>query len=183
MVPAFVAAVLSQLGDRSAWLVAILSDRYQRPFTVALAALLAHAAGNVIAAAGGVYIAPLLTPNTKQLLTALALAFAAFGALWPTKAPDRLNGWRLGPLVTPLLGVFILALGDTTQFFTFVFAAKAGWLAVVGASSGAFAVALGAALLGEPAWRKLPLHWLRIGVGIVAIGMAAILAATALRLI
>lgn len=183
LVPAFVAALLTQAGDRSPWLVAILADRYGRPFTVALAALLAHAAGNAIAGAGGALIAPMLTPNAKQLLLALALGFAAIGAFWLVKPPDRLDGWRLGAWLTSFLGIFILALGDATQFFTLVFAAQSGWLAVVGATAGAFAVNLGAALLGEHAWTRLPLRAARLGLGVLALAGSAVLAVGALRLI
>lgn len=185
LVPAFVAALLAQVCDRSPWLAAILADRYGKPFTVALAALLGHAAGNAIAGIGGALIAPLLTPNAKQLLLALAMAFAALGALWRLKPPDRLETWKLGALPTALLGLFILALGDTTQFFTLVFAARepSPWLAVVGATLAAFAVNLAAALIGERGWRRLPIGGLRIGFGLACLAGAAWLASSALRLI
>jgi putative Ca2+/H+ antiporter (TMEM165/GDT1 family) len=183
LVPAFVAALLTQIGDRSPWLVAILADRYAKPFTVAFAALLAHAIGNAVAGLGGVLVAPMLTPNARQLLVALALGFAAVGALWRMRPPDRLEGWRLGAWLTPLLGVFILALGESTQFFTLVFAAQSGWLAIVGATLGAGSVNVAAALLGEQAWRRMPIRGFRIGFGLLALAGAAVLAAGALRLI
>lgn len=128
-------------------------------------------------------VAPLLTPNAKQLLLALALGFAALGSLGRLKSPDRLEGWRLGGAATAFIGIFILALGDSTQFLTFAISARSGWLAAVGATFGAFAVALTAALLGEQAWRRLPLAVVRIGFGLLALGAAAISAASALRLI
>lgn len=185
MVPAFVAALLAQVGDRSPWLSAILADRYGRPFTVALAALLAHALGNSIAGLGGALIAPMLTPNAKQLLVALALIFAAAGAFWRVKAPDRLEGWRLGAWLTAFLGVFILALGDTTQFFTFAFAARgpSPWFAIVGATLAAFVVNLSAALMGEAAWQRLPLRTIRTAVGSLALVAGVVIGAGALRLI
>lgn len=185
LVPAFVAALLAQTGDRSPWLSAILADRYGKPFTIALAALLAHGAGNAIAAGGAQLIAPLLTPHAKQLLIALALIFAAAGAFWRIQPPDRLEGWRLGALLTAFLGIFILALGDTTQFFTFVFAVRgpSPWLAAAGATSAAAAVNLGAALIGEAGWRRLPLRGIRAAFGVLSLIGGAILAAGALRLI
>lgn len=185
LVPAFIAALLAQACDRSPWLAAILADRSGKPFTVALAALLAHAAGNAIAGFGGALIAPMLTLNARQLLIALALAFAALGALWRLKPPDRLEGWKLGALPTALLGLFILALGDTTQFFTLAFAARgpSPWLAIIGATLAAFAVNLAAALIGERGWRKLPIDGLRIAFGVACLAGAAWLASSALRLI
>lgn len=185
LVPAFIAALLIQAGDRSPWLVALLADRFGKPLLVALAAVLAHATGNVIAATGGMLIAPMLTPNAKQLLLALALAFAAAGALWRLKPPDRLEGWQLGAFLTPLLGVFILAAGDTTQFFTLAFAARgpSPLLTAIGAILAVLVVNSVAAFAGETPWRKLPVRAYRIGFGLVCLIAAIILALGALRLI
>jgi len=185
LVPAVIAVLLAQAGDRSPWLVAILADRFGKPLTVALAAALAHAAGNAVAATGGMLVAPALTPNARQLLLALALGFAAMGALWQLKAPDRLEGWKLGAFVTPLLGVFILAAGDTTQFLTLAIAAQepAPVLTAIGATLAVLAVNTAAALIGEKAWRTLPVRIYRIGFGLACLAGGAILAAGALRLI
>lgn len=185
VVPAFIAALLTQAGDRSPWLVAILADRYGRPFTVAFAALLAHAVGNAIAATGALLVAPLLTPNAKQLLLALALIFAAMGALWRLKAPDPLERWRLGAFLTTLLGVFILALGDTTQFFTLAFGVRAQtpWFALGGACAGILVVNLAAALIGERSWRQLPIRGFRIAFGLACLLAGAVIGVAALRLI
>lgn len=185
LVPAFIAVLLALAGDRSPWLVAILADRFGKPFTVAIMAIIAHSAGNVIAATGGMLVAPMLTPNARQLMLALALIFAAMGALWRLKPPDRLEGWKLGAFATPLLGVFILAAGDTAQFFTFAFAARgpSPVLAAVGASVAVAVVSTAAALMGEKAWRKLPIRPYRIGFGLLCLAAGFILAAGALRLI
>jgi putative Ca2+/H+ antiporter (TMEM165/GDT1 family) len=185
LVPAFIAVLLAQAGDRSPWLVAILADRFGKPLTVAIMAFIAHSAGNAVAATGGMLIAPMLTPNARQLLVALALVFAAMGALWRLKPPDRLEGWKLGAFATPLLGVFILAAGDTTQFFTFTFAAQgpSPILAAVGASAAVLVVNTAAATMGEKAWHKLPIRPYRVGFGLLCLATGAILAAGALRLI
>ncbi len=186
LVPAFIAALLTQAGDRSPWLVAILADRYGRPFTVAFAAVLAHSAGIAIAATGGMLIAPTLTPNARQMLVALALVFAAMGLLWRLKAPDRLENWKLGGFLTALFGVFILALGDTTQFFTLAFAASgpsSPVFAAAGAIMGVVVVNLAAALMGELSWRQLPIRRFRIGFGIICLALGLFLAASARRLI
>ncbi len=93
---ALVAAALAQVGDRTAWLAAILADRYRRPGLVIALAALALALAGGIAAAGGALLAPLLSPNAKQLMLALALLLQGGGALFPAKLPDRLDRWRLG---------------------------------------------------------------------------------------
>lgn len=184
IVPAFLLAVLSQLGERPAWLTAILADRYGRPLTVALAAGLAHALGNTIAAIAGVAMAPVLTPNAKALLLAVALVTGGLGALWRVKPPARLEGWRFGPLLTPLLGVSIVALGGGTQFFTLALATRGEpWFAAAGANIGAFAVAFVAAILGELGWKAVPYARIRFGIGILFLVSGIVIGLGALRLL
>ena len=184
LVPAFIAALLTQIGDRPALLTAILADRYGRPLAVALAAGLAHAAGNALAAFAASWIAPMLNPNAQGLMLAIALFFAALGALWPMKKTDRLEHWRLGSLLTPLLAIFILALGDRTQFFTFAIATRGQpWFAAIGATAGAFAVTFVAAVLGELAWNRLPLRSFRIVTGVAFLVAAAAVALSSFGLV
>lgn len=165
---ALVAAALAQVGDRPAWLAAILADRYRASgLVIAMAALALFAAAG-IAAAMGVLLAPKLTPEAKQLFLALALLFQGGGAMFPVKAPDRLTGWRLGATLTSLSGLFILAFGDGVQFIVLALAARATfpWAAVLGATIGSLAVIAPAAILGEAGWRALPLKPLRLGIGV-----------------
>jgi len=184
LVPAFIAALLTQIGDRPAMLTAILADRYGRPLVVALAAGLALAGGNALAAYGASWVAPMLNPHAQALLLAIALLFAGFGALWPVKKPDRLERWRLGSVFTPLFAISILAFGDRTQFFTFAIAARGEpWFAAAGAGFGAFAVAFVAAVMGELSWSSLPLRIFRIVTGLIFLVAAAVAGLSALRLI
>jgi putative Ca2+/H+ antiporter (TMEM165/GDT1 family) len=184
LVPAFIAALLTQIGDRPAMLTAILADRYGRPLLVALMAGLAQAGGNFLAAFAALWVAPMLNPNAQSLLLAIALFFAGSSALWPFKKPDRLERWHLGPLLTPLLAILILALGDRTQFFTFAIAARGDpWFAAAGASAGAFAVGFVAAILGELGWTRLPLRTFRIVTGLFFLIAAAAVGVSALGLV
>lgn len=184
IVPAFLLAVLSQLGERPATLTAILADRFRRPVLVALAAGLAHAIGNGAAAAAGMAIAPAMSPNAQALFLAVALVFGGLGGLWPVKAPDRLERWRLGPFLTPLLGVLILAFGERTQFFTLALATRGQpWLAAVGATLGAFAVAFVAATLGERGWGAIRFGWLRIAASVLFLVAGAWIGLGAVRLL
>jgi len=159
LMAALVAAALAQIGDRPAWLAAILADRYRAPGLVIAMAALAILAAGLAAAAAGALLAPRLTPEAKQLFLALALLFQGVGAWFPVKAPDRLSGWRLGAALTSLLGLFILAFGDGIQFIVLALAARATWpwIAAVGAMLGSLAVIVPAATLGERAWTALPL--------------------------
>jgi putative Ca2+/H+ antiporter (TMEM165/GDT1 family) len=184
LVPAFLLAVLTQLGDRPALLTAILADRHGRPLTVALAAGLAHGGGNALAALAGKAVAPTLTPNMQALMLAIALLMAGLGGLWRARLPSRLEAWHLGSLFTPLLGVFILALGGNTQFFTFALATRGEpWFAAAGAALGAFGVCFVAAVLGELSWRNIPFGKLRLIVALLFLAAGAWIALGALRLL
>lgn len=186
---ALVAAALAGIGDRPAWLAAILSDRYARAgsgaATVLVAATLALATAAGIAAFGGILLAPMLTPAARQALLALALLLQGGGALLPAKAPDRLEGWRLGAFATSFLGLFVLAFGDGVQFVVLALAARSAtpWLAAVGAVLGSLAVLTPAALLGEAAWTRAPLGRVRVGVGALFVVVGIVLGLGALRLI
>lgn len=183
IVPAFLLAVLSQLGDRPALLTALLADRFRQPLLVALAAGIAHAIGNVLAALFGGAIAPMLTSEARSLLLALALLLGGASGFLPLKLRDRLERWRLGGFPATLLGIFAVALGDRTQFFTFALAAGgAPWFAATGAILGAFAMAFIAATLGESGWRPVAARWPRIAVAVVFLLVGMWIGVGALRL-
>lgn len=182
---ALVAAALAQGADRAPWLAAILADRYRRPGLVIAAAALALAGNYALASVAGAAAAPLLSPNAKLLLLALALLLAAGGMVLRAKPPDRLTGWKLGGFATSLLGMAILAFGDATQFIAAALAARSPvpWLAAVGATLGALVALVPAAMLGEAAWRALPLRAIRwAGAGVLLVA-GAVLGLEAVRLI
>ncbi|MCP3735059.1 TMEM165/GDT1 family protein [Sphingomonas sp. RP10(2022)] len=185
LMAALVAAALAQVGDRPAWLAAILADRYRAPGLVIAMAALALLAAGLLAAAASLLIAPRLTPEAKQLFLALALLFQGVGAAFPVKVPDRLDGWRLGAIVTSFAGLFILAFGDGVQFIVLALAARVElfWLAAVGATLGSLVVIVPAAVLGEAGWTALPLKSLRRIIGALFVGAAFWLGLGALRLI
>ncbi len=185
LMAALVAAALAQVGDRPAWLAAILADRYRAGGLVIAMAALAILAAGLAAAAAGALLAPRMTPEAKQLFLALALLFQGVGAWFPVKAPDRLTGWRLGAALTSLLGLFILAFGDGIQFIVLALAARATWpwIAAVGATLGSLAVIVPAAMLGEKGWTALPLRAARRAIGALFVVVASWLGLAALGLV
>ncbi|MDV3458850.1 TMEM165/GDT1 family protein [Sphingomonas sp. HF-S4] len=183
LVPAFLLAALAQLGDRPALLTAVLADRFERRLTVALAAGLAHGMGSVLAALGGAAVAPLLTPEAQSLLLAVALVAGGVTGLWRPAPANRYERWRFGSFGTPLLAVFVLALGEQTQFFAFALAASGeAWFAAAGATLGALAVAVAAAMLGEAGWARVPLRALRLGAAAIFLVAGIVIGLGALRL-
>ena len=182
---ALVAAAAAQVGDRTAWLVAILSDRWHKPGLVIAMAALGLLVASGIAAAGGALLAPMIAPNAKLLLLALALLLQGAGGFLPAKMPDRLEGWRIGAAATNFLGILILAFGDGVQFIVAALAARSPVpaLAAIGATLGSLAVIAPAAMLGEAAWLRLPLRGIRMAIAAVFLLIGAVLALSALGLV
>lgn len=182
---ALVVAALAQVGDRTAWLAAILADRYRAPLRVILMAALAIALASAAATLGGTLLAPRLTPEARQFFLAVSLVVLGAGALVRTRAPDRLAGWRLGATATSLVGLAILAFGDGIQFVVLALAARSTmpWLAVVGATIGSLAAIVPAVLLGERGWLALPLRRARVAIGVLFVGSGLVLGIGAIGLI
>jgi putative Ca2+/H+ antiporter (TMEM165/GDT1 family) len=185
LMAALVAALVVEATDRTPWLIAILADRFEKRATVIIAALFALAVGFTVVAIGGAMIGARLIPEARQLFLAVALLNAGITAFFPIKAPDRLTGWRLGAAATSFFGVFILAFGGRTQFIVMALAERGAepMLAAIGATVGAIAVVMLAALSGEAARRALPITALRFVTGVVLSVIGAILALGGLRLI
>lgn len=181
---ALVAAALAQIGDRTPWLAAIMADRYRQPRLVIAMATLALLAASGIAAAAAALIATRMTPEAKQLFLALSLLLQGGGSVVAAKAPDRLQGWRLGAVLTSLIGLFILAFGDGIQLIVLALAARTTfpWMAAAGATLGSLAMIVPAAVIGESAWLALPLTRARlvIAIGFVIAGIWLGLSAVAL---
>ncbi|MCG6119524.1 MAG: TMEM165/GDT1 family protein [Blastomonas sp.] len=163
-----------QIGDRSQLLCAALAMRFQRPGAVIAAMVVASVAGAALAAWGGVLVGEWISRDALALFYALSLLFAGLGMLAWRRRVDLLQGWRIGPFLTALLGVMILQFGDKGQFIVAATAAR-GHDAVWPLLGGAIGTVLG--LLPAIIWQDALAHWplrqLRIGAGvaITAIGM------------
>jgi len=168
---ALVAGLLTQAGDRPAWLASVLADRW-RPAPVIVAAALSLVAAGALAVGGAALVAPALSERAARLLLALALAVQGAAQFWPVRAPDRLAGWRLGAGGTAFAGLLTLFAGDGLQFIVFALAAGTAlpWLALAGATLGALVAVVPAALLGEARWMRLPLATIRRGAAVPLLG-------------
>lgn len=165
LVPALVAVLLAEMGGKTQGVAHAGAVAYGagRPL---LALLLTSAIGLGVAAAGGVYISHLLTPEARTLLAALALVFAGAPMLLPrrkTPEPPR-----------HLLPAFATAqFGDSAQFIVFAIAAQGGEavLAAIGGVAGVLAAASPPALLGDQWPGRIPVGPLRvIGAALLLIG-------------
>ena len=181
---ALVLGALTQASDRTPWLAAILADRLGRA-TATIALLLALALNYALGVVGGRLLAPMMTPEAKLLLLALALLLAGLGTGWRVKRPDALEHWRLPAPLTAFAGLFIMAFGDRMQFVVAALAARTPlpWAAAVGATLGAGLIGASAAAVGETGWLRLPLRAVRLAAAAILIVAGAIIGLAALRLI
>ncbi len=116
LLPALLACLVVEAGDRAALLSRALSERYAGSRQVALGAACAALGNASVGAAATVMLQPMMGSGARSLFLALALLFAGVGLLFPVKMPDSLAGWRIGAFATASLGLFILGFGDAAQF-------------------------------------------------------------------
>jgi putative Ca2+/H+ antiporter (TMEM165/GDT1 family) len=175
LVPAFIVALLAELGDRTQLLAMLLGTRFRAPVTVLAGIAVAAAINMAIAGAVGMEIANLIPHRAVQLMTGLALLLAASGAVLRVKAPPSIERWTLGAFASSAGAFFILALGDKTQFLTTAIAAGSGHpvLAAAGAAAGVTLANAPAVVMGERWPQVVPLRAIRIGAG-VALALAGI---------
>lgn len=185
LLPAFLAALLAEFGDKTQWLALALGLHFARPLPVlggiALAALISAA----LAALAGIYVSPMLSFEAATLMLALALLFAGIAAMMKQKPPEPVEGWRLGAFLSSFLAFFILELGDKTQFLTFAIAVRSGsfWLSMAGAVAGVVTASTIAILLGRRFATTLRVSAIRCGGGILFLLLGLWAALAALRLI
>ena len=100
------------------------------------------------------------------------------------KPPERLAGWRTGPLLTPFIGMLTLGFGSA-QFVAMAIALRAGTpvFAAIGATIGGAVIAGAAIALGEPGVAPLRRRTVRLPVGMLLVLAALVAALSALRLI
>jgi putative Ca2+/H+ antiporter (TMEM165/GDT1 family) len=169
LVPAFLIALLAELGDRTQLLAMALGERFRSPGTVIAGIALAAIGNMALAGVAGMEIAAHIPHRAAQLLTGVALMLAASGAPFRVKAPPSIAAWRLGALLSSAGAFFILALGDKTQFAIGALAAGSGypWLAAAGGAAGVTLAHAPAVVLGERWSAIVPLRAIRLGAGLL----------------
>jgi len=186
LLPAFLAAALAEIGDKTQFLAVLLAMRYRStPMAVLAGIAVAAIANSLIAGIGGGFLAGQIGFRPITLLLALALVFTGVGGLFPQKQPKMGMYDRLGPFAASAVAFFILEFGDKTQFLTFALAARAHapLLAASGAAAGIILASAPAVLLGDQLTTMLPIRAARIGIGILFALVGTIVALGALRIL
>jgi len=173
-------SAIVQMGDRSQLLCGALSLRFERNAQMIAAVLLASAINATIAALGGAVLGDWISRDALRLFYALALLFAGLGMLAWRRPVDVLDGWRIGPFFTALLGILIVQFGDKGQFIIAATAARShDWLwPLLGGWAGG-ALGLMPAVIWRDGLAQWPLRAIRItaGLGITLVGIGLALAA------
>jgi putative Ca2+/H+ antiporter (TMEM165/GDT1 family) len=184
LLTSFIAAALGQWGDKSQWLVAGLAARYRRPRAILAGAAVAAIVNALIAGYAGRFIHGTITPRAISLFVALALALAAIDGLIGRRPKPMAESWRTGPFTVSLVCVFLTGFADKSQFVTLALSANynAPLLAAAGGAAGIIASSIPAAYLGERFDRAAPVRAIRIGVALLFLVTAFVMAVRALRL-
>ncbi len=182
-----VVTLLAQAGGRLSGFATQLVERTGRSAPVLVGVLVAQgvlAAGAVLL---GIALAPQVTPETRTLLLAIALALVGIGltgGLGVSRAgAGSPFGWpRLGALGTALFGGGAILSADSGLLLIAAAAAHSPlpWAAWPGAVLGLLGALMPPLLLGEREWRRMPWRAIRSVAGVVLI-LAAIVVALATK--
>ena len=165
---AFVAAVLTGIGDQIQLLAGTLSARTGRPAQVIAGLAVAAAAMAAVAFAAGSFLHDLVSARAQTQLVALALVFAGATGLMKPAPPRWAERFRLGAFLGALIFGLFAASSGRIEVVTLAFASRAEMplLAAGGGGLGLVAAATPAALLGDR-FLALDLRPARIGVAVV----------------
>lgn len=180
ILPAFLAALLGQWGERTQ----LLATRFERGPPVFAGIAVAALTNSLISAFAGSAAAELVTFSAVTLMLALALLFAGLASLRPKPAAQA--GAAGGKaFLSSAAGFLVAGFGDKTQFLTFAISAHSGSpaLAAAGAAAGIVAGAAPAILLGRSFERIMPVRGIRIAAAILFLLGGGIAALIALRLV
>ena len=184
LLPAFVAAGLAEIGDRTQLLAILLAIHFRRPGPVIAGIALAALANSLLAAFAGTMLHDIINHRAIALMLAAGLVLAGAGAFWRPRPPALSSYGRIGMFGTSALAFFILEFGDKTQLLTMTIAARVDSfvLAGVGAAAGIVLANIPAVLLAGEWPRVMPLRPIRIGIGLIFIVIGAVVAVGALRI-
>lgn len=184
LLPAFIAAGLAEIGDRTQLLAILLATHFRRPLPVLAGIALAALANSLIAAFGGTMLHDLINHRAIALMLAVGLILAGAGGFWQPRPAPLSHYGRIGTFATVALGFFILEFGDKTQLLTMTIAARVDsfLLAGCGAAAGIVLANVPAVLLAGEWPRRAPLRAMRMAIGLIFLVVGAVAAIGALRL-
>ena len=181
----FLSVFLAEMGDRTQILAAVLALRYNKNGAVLAGLACATLLNCGISAAGGSVIDEWISEAPLKLFAGMAYIFAGAGMLMWRRVVDPLSGWKTPAFWTAFLGLFILELGDKSQFIIVAQSARADFwaMAAVGGFTGIMAATIPAVILRERLAQLVPLNPIRWVSGALLLGWGTILALQAFALV
>ena len=169
LITTLVSVMLAEMGDRTQILAAVLALRFRDDRRVLAGLMLATLANCSMSAIGGSVIDNMISEAPLRLFNALAYVSAGVGMLLWRRPVDILSGWKTGAFVTSFLGLFVLELGDKSQFIILANAAQTPvWpITIVGGWIGIMTACAPAIYLRERLATMLPIAKIRIAGGFV----------------
>jgi putative Ca2+/H+ antiporter (TMEM165/GDT1 family) len=162
---------LAEIGDKTQLLAFILATRFRRPVPIIAGILCATLANHGLAAALGVWITSVLSPEVMRWV--LGLSFLGM-AVW-TMIPDKIEeeetqvANRMGVFGATLITFFLAEMGDKTQVTTVALAAHYGTplLVIAGTTLGMLLADVPAVIVGNRFAASIPMklvHSLAAGI-------------------
>ncbi|HEV7234314.1 MAG TPA: TMEM165/GDT1 family protein [Sphingorhabdus sp.] len=177
--------LVAEIGDRTQILAAALALRYNKNSAVLAGLACATLLNCAISGIGGSVIDGWISERPLKLFAGLAYIFAGSAMLMWRRKVDPLTGWKFPAFVTAFLGLFILELGDKSQFIIAAQAARYEyWYMVpVGGFIGIMAATVPAVLLRERLAQVAPIKPMRWIGGALLLGWGLNLALQAFGLV
>lgn len=154
---------LAEMGDRTQILAAALALRYHRNGAIIAGLACATLLNCIISAVGGSVIDSWISEQPVKLFSGLAYIFAGAGMLLWRRNVNPLSGWKTPAFLTAFLGLFLLELGDKSQFIIAAQSARTPFwgMTLVGGFIGIMAAAVPAVILRERLAKIVPLKPIR----------------------
>lgn len=158
---------IAELGDKTQLLVLVLAARFRRPVLLAAGMATAFLCTHILAAAGGVWLERLLTPERSAWIVGpgfLVMALWAWFSRSHSESEDPRPAGRGRNAFLAALGVFfVMELGDKSQVATvgLAIALEPVWLVIAGAVAGATIVNLPVIWLGNRLDPEMRFAWFR----------------------
>lgn len=175
---AFGITFIAEFGDKTQIAILTLSARYGI-MPVFLGAAIAFVILNAIAVALGVVVHRYVPEQVIRYVAAGIFIIFGLLALRPEKEEEEGAGVsRRNPLLTAMLMVGLLELGDKTQISLLALSSKYAMPVAVflGGTLALWTTSLIGALVGEGLGRVLPFKWIRLASGVVFITFGVLVA-------
>jgi len=176
---------IAEMGDRSQLLCAVLSMRFHQQRQIISGLVLATLFNCFISAYLGSTINQWISMDALNLFAAIAYFLGGVGMLLKNRPLDLLENWKTSVFTTSFFGVFILQIGDKSQFIVVANAAKADhWFFPFIAAVLAVLIAnIPAIIFKDKLATMMPLLMIRKIGGVIMIGIAILMGLDAFRLI